>query len=195
MNRSTLVKIGVVIAVAIVVAILGRVADAMLWPDGSEAISGNLNMLVLVGGMGVIASILAKSRQRPVAQADADTRSAALAFRAKPGMAQLIVYRDDKMGAQLGVDILIDDAPYVQLISPRFACIDLAPGSHRIAVDFQGRRAEHTAGTKDGEVLALYVRMKMGLTATNASLEPVSAEQARRAIGGAQMVLPIGPRG
>lgn len=193
MNASHWARIGLVVAVAVGVAILGPVVDATIWPDGSESISGNLNMMVLVGGVGIIAAIVAKSRQRPVALADTGTRAAALNLQAPAGQAQLLVYRDDRMGAQIGADLFVDDARIVQLTSPRFTCVALAPGEHRIAVDFQGRRAEHTLQARAGQVLALHLRMKMALTTTNPSLEPVSPEQAREAIGAAPMALPPAP--
>jgi len=190
MKRSSLVKIGVIVGAALVVSALGTLADGWMRSNGGESIAGNTYMLVLLVTVALVTGVLAKDRNREVGSADAGTRSQALGFLPKPGMAQVILFRDDKMAAQIGADVIVDDRLHTQLSSPHFTLVDLSPGSHRITVDFQGRRAEHALAAREGEVLALHVKMRMSLTATNPSLEPMAPADARQRIGKAPMALP-----
>lgn len=193
MKRSSLIKIGVIVAAGAAVAALGAVADGWMRANGGESIAGNINMIVLVVTLALVGGVVATDRNREVANADAGAREQALAFTPKAGLAQVVVFRDDKMGAKIGADVGVDDRLHTQLTSPHFTRVDLAPGPHRISVDFQGHRAERAVDLRAGEVVALHVKMRMGLSTTTPSLEAVSPEQARKQIGSAPMALPTSP--
>jgi hypothetical protein len=191
MKRSSQVKIGAILVVGVAVVALGGLADGWMRANGGDSISGNINMLVLVATVALIGGVMATDRNRAVASADSATSSKALTLGPKAGLAQVIVFRDDKMGAQIGANVLVDDRLSVQLTSPRFTCVDLAPGPHRITADFQGHQAEHEFNASEGEVLALHLKMRLGLSATNPLFETVALQQARKAIGSAPMTLAI----
>lgn len=59
--------------------------------------------------------------------ADPAAKSAALALRPEEGQALLIVYREGFVGKAAGLDVEVDGRTVVQLKSPRFAAVPLAP--------------------------------------------------------------------
>lgn len=191
MKRSSRTRIGMIAAAALALIALGSWADRWMQAQSGESLGSSWIVMVLVGTAGLISSVIVKDRQRPVARADAGTRADALAFQPRPGQACVVVFRDDRMGAQLGADVSLDGRLHTQLTSPGFTLADLAPGAHRIAVDWNGHRTEHQVELREGDTLALHLRMRMGLTTTVPSLVAVPPDQARRTIGKAPMALPI----
>ena len=190
MKRSSKIKIAGIVVAGIGVSVLARVADAWLFAGSGDSISGNVDMLVLIPCAFLIWAVIAKDRNRDTPIADAVVREQRLAFSPKPRHAQVIVFRDDKMAALIGADVSVDERVHAQLISPRFTAIDLAPGTHRIAVEFQGQRAERSLELHDGDSVALHLKMRMGMTTSTPTLEIVPVDAARKMIGDAPMALP-----
>ena len=189
MKRSSLIRLGGIVGAGIVISVLGRMADTWIFTAAGESISGNIDMLVLVAVTGLSAAVFATDRNRDVALADAGARAQALTLAPKEGVAQIIVFRNDRMGARIGVDVNVDDRLHTQLTSPGFTLVELSPGPHRITVDFQGQCAEHALEAAAGTLVALHVKMRMSMTATSPTLEALEPAAARKLIGNAPMAL------
>lgn len=191
MKRSSKLKLAAIFAGGVTLLVLGHLADRLMRAEGGDSIAGNVYLLVLVGTVGLVAAVLRTDRNRDVAHADAGTRAQALALEARPGQARVVVFRNDTMGGRLGADVRVDERLHTQLTSPGFTVIDLAPGAHRIGLEWEGRQAAHALALKAGDVVALHVKMRLALTTTTPTLEPVDAGRARRLIGNAPLALPL----
>jgi hypothetical protein len=189
MKLWTSIKIAGILATGLAVSVLGGLAEP--WAgDGGESISGSIDMAVLIVCLSLTAAVLAKSRHRDTVAADS-LREEGLAFAPKPGLALLVVFRDDKMAKLIGADVTVDGRLHSQLISPRFTLIDVAPGAHRVAVEIQGRRAEYEHQASPGDVVVLHMKMRMTLASSMPTLESVTPDTARRRIGAAPMTVAV----
>lgn len=191
MKRASIIKMLCVVLGAVVLLVLGAMADRWIVAEGGDPISGNVTMIVLVAAVALIASVVVTDRNRAAGTAPAEARTQALTFAPKAGVGQVVIFRNDRMGAKIGAGVVVDGSLYTELTSPAFTVVDVAPGRHRVAVALQARQAEQDVEIGAGDVVALHVRMRMGLTETIPSLESVALDDARRLIGNAPMVLPL----
>jgi hypothetical protein len=106
-------------------------------------------------------------------------KEAALAFRAEPGQALLIVFREGFMGKAVGLNLTLDGAPVAQLKSPRFTALSVAPGAHTLSAGFGGLAASQSRAADDSfsaapdEMVAFRAVMSMGMAKNTIRLERV----------------------
>jgi hypothetical protein len=106
-------------------------------------------------------------------------KEAVLAFRAEPGQALLIVFREGFVGMAAGMNVTVDDRPIAQLKSPRFTAVSVPPGAHKVSANFAGlagaqnRAAEHDFVAAAGDVIALRMVMSMGALKNTINIERV----------------------
>lgn len=106
-------------------------------------------------------------------------KEAALAFRAEPGQALLIVFREGFVGKAVGLNLELDGAAVAQLKSPRFTALSIAPGAHRLTAGFgglaasQNRPVEERFTAAPGDLVAFRAVMSMGMVKNTIRLERV----------------------
>lgn len=127
---------------------------------------------------------------RKVAMASVADRDQAARLEPAPGKALLCVYREGFVGSAAGLNIGLDGKELVQLKSPRFTCVALAPGSHSLTAAFGGFAGAQNKGTvfefqaEAGSVIAVKVAISMGMLknaltfARAADIEPLKSKLA-----------------
>jgi hypothetical protein len=111
--------------------------------------------------------------------ASAEQKAAALAFRAEPGQALLIVFREGFVGKAVGMNLMLDDQAVAQLKSPRFTALSIAPGAHTLAAGFSGLAASQNKAVEErftaapDDVVAYRAVMSMGMAKNTIRMERV----------------------
>ena len=106
-------------------------------------------------------------------------KEAALAFRAEPGQALLIVFREGFVGKAVGLNLELDDAAVAQLKSPRFTALSIAPGTRVLSAGFGGLAASQNRPVEErfmaapGDLVAFRAVMSMGMVKNTIRLERV----------------------
>ena len=183
------------IIVLVVAGVIGAFFGIGLGARAADSPIALLIMIVIF--VGLIAFVIAAlASNRKVANASAEERAAALAFTPPPGKALLYCYRQGFMGKARGCELALDGRTFASIKSPRFTCVAIAPGPHRLTAWFAGvggtakrpGAAEFTAIA--GEVRAFRMEMVMGLV--TGAIEPteVLARDAAPALQGIAMVRP-----
>ena len=122
-------------AVAMLVGFLfGALGAAVNSPDLGSV---GLTLAASIGGITFFILHL-RSGNRCVAQADSDARARALAFGCPPDRALVFFVRSGFAGGAVGVDVAIDGKTLAQIKSPRFTCVQLAPGEHALSAHVGG---------------------------------------------------------
>jgi hypothetical protein len=135
-----------------------------VFPDGQ---------LYIVYGLGIAAffayilSNLAGNKKVPAA--GAAERQLAMGMRPPPGKALLIPYREGFVAKLAGLNLALDGQEFVQLTSPKFACIAIGPGRHTLSGAFggfagaQSKAALYEFEAPEGGVIAVRIDSRMGL--------------------------------
>jgi hypothetical protein len=111
--------------------------------------------------------------------ATAAQKDAALAFRAEPGQALLIVFREGFVGKAVGLNLVLDGGAVAQLKSPRFTALSIAPGAHTLSAGFgglaasQNRSVEEAFTAAPGDLVAFRAVMSMGMAKNTIRMERV----------------------
>lgn len=104
-------------------------------------------------------------------------KEAALAFRAEPGQALLIVFREGFVGKAVGLNLVLDGVAVAQLKSPRFTALSIAPGTRVLSAGFGGLAASQSRPVEErftaapGELVAFRAVMSMGMVKSTIRLE------------------------
>jgi hypothetical protein len=142
----------------------GILIKTFLFPDGPAYILYGLGIAALFA---YILSNLAGNRK--VAAAGAAERQLAMDMRPPAGKALLIPYREGFVAKLAGLNLALDGQEFVQLTSPKFACVVISPGRHTLAGAFGGfAGAQSKAATWDfeapeGGVVIVRINSRMGL--------------------------------
>ena len=128
---------------------------------------------------------LAGNRKLPIAaQAEKD---AALALKAPPGKALLVVFREGFVAKLAGLNLAVDGREFAQLTAPKFTVLALPPGAHTLTCAFGGLAGPQSkAGTyafevAEGDVAAVGIGVRMGLVQGSMTFTPVADVEAARA--------------
>lgn len=134
------------------------------------------------------------SGNRKSVQADAESRRRALAFEVAPDKAALYLVRTGFVGKAAGMNVSVDGKEVVQLKSPRFARIDVAPGPHKLSAAFGGGLAAQTRASEldftalAGEAVVIKLSMGLGAMKNPIQVDRVGPDVVRGQLGGMQMV-------
>src|SRR5271169_442776 len=115
---------------------------------------------------------------RKVAKASDADRARALTFEAPADKALLYIYREGFVGMAAGLNIAVDARDIAQLKSPRFTCVALSPGPHKVTAAFgglagpQNKPASFDVDAVAGGVTALRVGISMGLLQNGIAFTP-----------------------
>jgi len=148
-----------------VIGICGAILIKMfVFPDGPTFIFYGLG----IGGFfAYILSNLAGNKK--VAPAGAAERQLAMGMRPPPGKSLLIPYREGFVAKLAGLNLALDGQEFVQLTSPKFACVVISPGRHTLSGAFggfagaQSKAAHYEFEAPEGGVLAVRIDSRMGL--------------------------------
>ena len=116
---------------------------------------------------------------RKVATADEATKAAALSFTPPAGLASIYVYRDSFVGKAAGMNLSVDDKVVAQLTSPRFTCISVSPGEHKVSVAFGGLAGPQNKGVEAlvtavaGAAYVFKMSISMGMLQNSIELKPM----------------------
>lgn len=169
----------ILLALAAVVAfVFFGVLRALLGPE----IMGVLTLIALI----VIAVIVFRNLKtnRKVPEMTPEQRAQALAFTPDPARAALYVFRNQFVGRAAGVNVLVDGRETAQIKSPRFTCILLTPGAHRIA----GYTGTNKAPSPDqglafnaaaGEIIVMKCEVEPQLVGVTVKFTPLALDAAR----------------
>jgi hypothetical protein len=184
------ILIGVVAAV--IVSFLMGLASA----SGGE--DPGLTPLITGLCFGVVTTIVLHnlSGNRKVADAGGDAKRQALAFAAEPGRAALYLVREGFIGMAAGMNLSVDGREVVQLKSPRFTRVSVAPGAHTLTASFGGGLAAQTKPVDCpfeaavGEIVVLRLTMGIGATKNPVQVERVNVDWARTQLRNIRMSAP-----
>lgn len=166
--------IGFGLLVAVVVFV------AMNWLDAQLHRPPGFNTWFATIFLGVFTAYLLANLagNRKVATADAATQAAALTFTPPPGQALIYVYREGFVGKAAGMNLSIDGKVVAQLTAPRFTCVAVSPGEHRLAMAFgglagpQNKAAETVIQTAADTAYVFKMAVSMGLIQNSITLQP-----------------------
>ena len=132
------------------------------------------------------------SRRAPPADADAWAR--ALAFVCPPDRALVYFVRSGFAGGAVGVDIDVDGKTVVQIKSPRFTCLTLAPGTRTFEAHVGDGRsslapasAQMSTRLTAGSVTLLHIAIKRSMLKTMLAFDPWTLDTAKVSLQAAAM--------
>jgi hypothetical protein len=173
-----------------VIGVCGAILIRMfVFPDGPTFIFYGLG----IGGFfAYILSNLAGNKK--VAAAGAAERQLAMGMRPPLGKALLIPYREGFVAKLAGLNLALDGQEFVQLTSPKFACVVISPGRHTLAGSFggfagaQSKAALYEFEAPQGGVVVVRIDARMGLVQGKVVFTPESdLEAVKKKIDGFQM--------
>lgn len=142
----------------------------------------------LAVAMGIITFFILHfvSANRRVAAASPELRESALSFRGVPDQALVYFVRTGFAGKAVGVDVDVDGKAVAQIKSPRFTCIQIAPGAHefvaRIGAGDSALKpgsAQHAGVLAPGSVTVLHVSIQRSMLKSQLVFEPWTLETAK----------------
>jgi hypothetical protein len=153
------------IILGVVIGICGAILIKMfVFPEGPVYILYGLGIGAFFA---YILSNLAGNKKVPAA--GADERQLAMGMRPPAGKSLLIPYREGFVAKLAGLNVALDGQEFVQLTSPKFACVVISPGRHTLSGAFGGfAGAQSKAATYDfeapeGGVVVIRINSQMGL--------------------------------
>ncbi len=197
MNRNT-----IILTLAIVGGVIGGMLLTPLLRSAGQSTGLPLSLLfngaILIGVVAFVIYSLA-SNKRGV-KADPMTRDQALRFQPIPGRTRLYLLREGFVGKAQGIDIELDGIRVAQLKSPRFTCIELAPGRHVLTAQFASRRGKARGEgrleleAREGELLLCRIGVAVGAWSGTVELRQEPNPVALQAtLARTMMVLPLEP--
>ena len=149
----------------------GMIGDrASSMPMIMGAVTGSITAYILANLSGI--------RARPAASSAQKTQ--ALDEVPPAGKAFLYLYREGFVAKLAGLNVAVDGKEVVQLKSPRFTCVTVAPGSHTVSAAFgglagpQNNPARVTVEVPAGAAAALRMTMKMGALKNSIDIAPMA---------------------
>ena len=128
---------------------------------------------------------LAGNRKLPIAAAG--EKEAALALKAPPGKALLVVFREGFVAKLAGLNIAVDGKAFAQLTAPKFTVLALPPGAHTLTCGFgglagpQSKSGTYAFEVAGGGVAAVGIGVAMGLVQGSMTFTPIADVDAARA--------------
>lgn len=150
-------------------------------------------MIAAVAGALTFIVMFNLSGNRSVANADAASRSRALAFEVWPDKTALYLVRTGFIGMAAGMNVSVDGKPVAQLKSPRFTRLDITPGAHSVTASFGGGLSGQTKPVDfqftgaPSEIVVLKLSMGIGALKNPVQIERVSRESVQMALQTMQM--------
>lgn len=188
--RNVIIAFAVVFAVGFCFGFLGAIThDSSLGSLGSTVglLAGAFTFFILQFRQG----------NRRVTFADSTTLARALAFNCPPDKSLLYIVRTGFMGKAVGIDIQVDGLPAAQLQSPRFTCVEVAPGEHLVTGKVGDGTSKFLPSTGQtpvnlvaGTVTVLHLHLERGMSRSQIAFTPWSMEAAKSKLAGLRMVLP-----
>lgn len=187
-------------AVAALIGFLLEVLPALV--DSSSAGGAGWTLAVALGCITFFILHFVSANRRTAA-ASPELRERALSFRCAPDEALVYFVRTGFAGKAVGVDLVVDGGIVAQIKSPRFACVQLAPGAHEFAARIGAGDSALKPGSArqagvlaPGSVTVLHVAIQRSMLKSQLVFEPWSLETAKARLPQIAMVAvqsPIAP--
>ena len=124
---------------------------------------------------------------KKVANASDADKQAALQRQPPPGKALLYVYREGFVAKLAGLNLQLDGKDFAQLTAPKFTCVVVPPGPHRLTCGFgglagpQSKKGAYEFTAPADSVAAVGIGVQMGLVQGSMAFTPLTDAQAIRA--------------
>jgi PBP1b-binding outer membrane lipoprotein LpoB len=119
----------------------------------------------------------------PMASKSAD--SAAKAYKADPGKANVYIYRNETFGAALKMPVAIDNAPAGETASKTYIFHQLSPGTHTITSQ---DKSTLSLDAKSGSNYFVWQEVKMGLVSGGSELHLVDEAKGKAGVAECSLV-------
>src|SRR6267378_7778121 len=136
----------------------------------------------------VVAFVAGGCASVPMASADKD--NSAKTFKAKPGMANIYVYRNETFGAALKMPVVLDGKLAGETASKTYFLFEVAPGKHELIS--KGENDSVLAVTvQDGRNYFVWQEMKMGMLVPRTLLHLVDETTGRAGVAECKLIEPM----
>ena len=135
---------------------------------------------------GIAVSIMSGCASVPMATSDDDAR--AKSFNVQPGKANIYLFRDEVMGAAIGVPVMFNGKMAGKTASKTYFLWEIAPGDYELA-----SVAENTSTLRvraeAGRSYYVWQEMKMGLFQPRTELQQVDEARGKAGVTASQRIL------
>jgi hypothetical protein len=124
-----------------------------------------------------------------VKMADPALDSQAKQFTGKPGVAGVYIYRNEKIGGAVKMDVAVDGKPVGQTAARTYIYKEVQPGSHTIASKAENT-SELTVDAVAGKLYYVWQEVKMGVMYARNKLTLVDEATGQKGVNDCKMVAP-----
>ena len=132
--------------------------------------------------MMLLLAACAATRPAPEGQEEAAKRHAP-----DPEKAGIYVYRDERFGSDIPMEVMLDGVPVGRTLGHTFFFKEVTPGEHRITSTY-GRDAALELETRAGELYYVWQEVAVGGNGLRSRLHLVDPEQGREAVARCRML-------
>ena len=130
--------------------------------------------------------LLALAGCASVPMGDAGKDAELKAFKARPGVAGLYIYRNESFGAAIRMDIEVDGKPLGQTAAKTYFYKEVAPGRHLVTSRSENADTIEVDAVA-GKLYYIWQEVKMGLLYARTKLTLVGEEEGRRGVQESQL--------
>lgn len=106
-----------------------------------------------------------------------------------PARAGVYVYRDERFGADIPMQVMLDGVPVGRTLGHTFFFVEVRPGEHRISSTY-GRDAALELEMEAGQLYYLWQEVTVGADGVHSQLHLVDPEVGREAVARCRMLDP-----
>jgi hypothetical protein len=133
----------------------------------------------------VVAFVAGGCASVPMASTDKD--NSAKTFRAKPGMANIYVYRNETFGAALKMPVVLDGKLAGDTASKTYFLFEVAPGKHELIAKGENDSVLPLT-VQAGSNYFVWQEMKMGMFAGRSALQLVDEAKGRAGVAECKLI-------
>ena len=136
---------------------------------------------------GVVALALALMGCAGNPPASQSNEQAAKRHAADPARAGVYVYRDERFGGDIPMEVMLDGVPVGRTLGHTFFFVEVPPGEHRVSSTY-GRDAALELEMEAGELYYLWQEVTVGADGVRSQLHRVDPEVGREAVARCRML-------
>ena len=115
------------------------------------------------------------------------SEQAAKAFAPDPEMAGIYVFRDERFGGDIPMQVTVDGVPLGRTLGQTFYFVEVRPGRHRVESTY-GPEATLLLDTQAGELYYVWQEVTVGSEGVRTRLHRVDEERGRAAVEECRML-------
>ncbi len=136
--------------------------------------------------LGLVLLAAACAATRPASE---DHETAAKRHAPDPARAGVYVYRDERFGGDIPMEVMLDGVPVGHTLGHTFFFVEVRPGEHRISSTY-GRDAALELDMEAGQLYYLWQEVAVGADGVHSQLHLVDPEVGREAVARCRMLDP-----